>query len=103
MRLRNRMKEKKQLDPIPTGRALTGFVLRLLVSGYLVYLAWNILTGALKGESTIPLWASWLIFAFFVGAALTFCVIAWKQYRQLKKAAELPAETDSEKDTDDSE
>jgi TRAP-type C4-dicarboxylate transport system permease small subunit len=97
------MKEKKPLDPVSAGRALTGFGLRVLVSGYLVYLAWGILSSALKGESTISLWVSWLIFAFFVGAAIAFCVFAWKQYRQLKKAAELPPETDSEKETDDPE
>jgi len=34
------MKKKKPLDPVLAGRALTGLGFRVLVAGYLVYLAW---------------------------------------------------------------
>lgn len=97
------MKKKKPLDPVLAGRALTALGFRVLVAGYLVYLAWKILTGVLAGGSPIPVWCGWLIFVVFVGGALSFCVFSWKQYRLLRKDAEYPPETDNTEETDDPE
>ncbi len=73
-----------------TSKALTGLVLRLAIAGYITYLAWQILTGTLNGDSPIPVWGAWLIFAAFIAAGVSFCVFAVKQYLILRKMAELP-------------
>ena len=84
-------------------RALTALVLRVAVAGYIGYLAWQILTGTLKGGSPIPIWGAWLIFAAFIAVGIVFCFYAVKQYLIIRKSAELPANTEiSEKnETDD--
>ncbi len=84
------MKQKKEHDMSIVNKAMTGLVLRLAIAGYIGYLAWQILTGTLKGGSPIPVWGAWLIFAAFIAAGLSFCVYAVKQYLIIRKSAELP-------------
>ena len=97
------MKQKKEHDMSILNRALTALVLRVAVAGYIGYLAWQILTGTLKGGSPIPIWVAWLIFAAFIAVGIVFCFYAVKQYLIIRKSAELPANTEiSEKnETDD--
>ena len=83
------MNSKKEYDMAMIGRGLTGLSLRIVVSGYIVYLAWNILTASHNGSSPIPDWASWLIFTVFVVAAVTFCLFAVRQFLNTRKAAQL--------------
>ena len=78
---------KRGYDTVLVGRAATGLVLRVAVAGYIVYLAWEILKGTLSGDSPLPDWGAWLIFAAFVAAALAFCVFAWKQFNTARIAS----------------
>ncbi|MFB0919540.1 MAG: hypothetical protein QMB62_01450 [Oscillospiraceae bacterium] len=90
------MRQKKEHDMSILNRALTGLVLRIAIAGYIGYLAWQILTGTLKGGSPIPVWGAWLIFTAFMAAGIAFCVYAVKQYLIIRKLAELPKTGDAE-------
>ena len=95
------MKQKKEHDMAALSKATTGLGLRVLVSGYIIYLACKILKGTLDG-GPIPLWAGWLIFAVFAGAGISFLVFATKQYLLTRKLAELPENNENvEKDETD--
>lgn len=85
------MKEKKEYDMTMQARGMTGLALRTVIAGYLIYLATGVLHGALGGGSPVPEWAAWLIFLAFAAAAVGFVVFAWREYRKVLKAAELPA------------
>lgn len=84
-------------------KAMTGLVLRLAIAGYIGYLAWQILTGTIKGGSPIPLWGAWLIFAAFIAVGVVFCVYAVKQYLIIRKLAELPEAEDTTENNDTNE
>jgi len=84
------MNSKKEYDMAMLGKNLTGLSLRVVISGYIVYLAWKILSGSLDGTSPIPEWGSWLIFAAFTAAAVAFCAFAVRKYLDARKAAALP-------------
>ncbi len=90
------MKQKKEYDPATMGKAMSGMALRVIVSAYLVYLAWKILSETLNGGSPIPAWGAWLIFLLFVGAAAYFCVYAWKRYKKELKSADISADSQTE-------
>ena len=84
----------KSYDPALQRKALTGLGLRVLVAGYLGYLAWKIFSGMLSG-GPIPVWGVWLICLGFAAVAAVFCVYAWRAYRKALKAAEIrPEATD---------
>lgn len=80
---------KKEHDYALMTRALTNLSLRVAVAGYMVYLAWKIMSGTQNGGTNIPVWGVWLICIIFVLAALAFCFYAWKLYLKALKAAEI--------------
>lgn len=90
------MNKRKKYDMVMVSRAGTALVLRLLVSGYIVRLGWQVLSGSIAGESPIPDWASWAIFAFFVGAALFFAVFSLREFIKIRKAAVFPEHPEAE-------
>jgi hypothetical protein len=96
--------QKKEYDTVLRGRAYTGLGLRVLVAGYMVYLAWKLLSNMLGGKGSIPEWGVYAICVVFAAAAVGFCVYAWKGFRKALKAAELtPAPetiTESSEETD---
>lgn len=97
------MKQKKEYDMALLSKALTGLTLRVAVSGYIVYLGWKIVANVGIGDSPIPSWGAWLIFAVFAAVAVVFCVFAWKQYLLIRKLAEIPSapqDTDVSKNQD---
>ena len=96
------MKQKKEYDPAIMGKAISGMALRVIVSAYVVYLAWKVLSGALNGGSPVPVWGAWLIFLAFVAAAAYFCVYALKQYKIALKSAEISADAQMIDDESDS-
>lgn len=97
------MKKRKSYDMVMVGRAGTFLAFRLAVSGYIGYLAWQILSGGLAGESPIPLWGSWVIFAAFVAAALYFTAFSLREFIKIRKAAVFPdsPESDGEEESPD--
>ncbi len=93
------MKEEKfEYDIQRRAKAGTAATFRLVVSAYLIYLAWSILRGVLNGSSPIPVWAGWAAAVFFAAAAVAFAVYTWKIYLRDKEAARLPEESDSEQE-----
>lgn len=70
-------------------KATTAMVLRIVVSFYVVYLGYKVLSGVLSGGSPIPLWGAWLVFLGFTAAAIYFCVFALVKFLKARKAAEI--------------
>ena len=85
-------KERPKYHYLRKRRAGTSAALRVVVIGYLLYLAWQIVRGAVSGSSTIPAPAAWLIGAVLAAAALAFGCYAWRRYQADLKAAELTPE-----------
>ncbi len=97
--------QKKVYDTVMRGRAYTGLVLRVLVAGYMVYLAWKLMSGMLGGSGSIPEWGVYAICIVFTAAAAGFCVFAYKAFKKALKAAEITtvpetiSQADEETDT----
>ena len=77
---------KMEYDSALKAKALTGLSLRAVIAGYIVYLAWKVLSGMLNGASPIPTFAVIVICILFLGCALAFCVYAWKVYKKGSKS-----------------
>lgn len=92
--------QKKEYDAVMRGRAYTGLGLRVLVAGYMVYLAWKIVSNMSGGSGSLPEWGAYAISIVFTTVAAGFCVYAWKAFRKALKAAEITAvpETAGESD-----
>ena len=80
-------------------------ILRVVVSGYLVYLGASMIRERLNGSSTLPVWAVWVLGLVFILAGLGFGVYSWKQYRAASqqsgeegKPAEEPTDGDGPED-----
>lgn len=83
------MNQKKGYDPVLIGRALTSLALRVAVAGYIVYLAWKILSGMLGGTSPIPSWGAWVMSLVLAAAAIGFCYYALREFLKARKSAEV--------------
>ena len=64
----------------------TSLILRIVVGGYLVYLAYNLISGQLRGDTGMS-----PLVGYGAGAAmglfgLGFCVYAWKFYQKQRSA-----------------
>ncbi len=88
------MKQKKEYDMAILSKALTGLGLRVILAGYLIYLAWKVLKGTLAG-GPIPLWGGWLVFAVFACSGVVFCVFSVRQYLIARKEATLRENNDT--------
>lgn len=84
--------EKKSYDFAKRNQAMVRAGLRGAVALYLLYLAANIVRGAYRGGTAMPVWAAWALGAAFALAAAVFGVYAWRRCRADLRAAELPAE-----------
>lgn len=75
----------------------SSLILRLVVGGYLVYLAYNLISGQLRGETGMsPLvgyGAGGVIGLFGLG----FCIYAWKFY-QKQRSAQQDEDSSSEEE-----
>ena len=66
---------------------------RALAAGYLVYLSYQIVRDAYRGESGgMQPWVAWAVAAVFCAVAAAFGLYAWKVYKTDMKAAEPTAE-----------
>ena len=72
-------------------KAGSSAVLRALVAGYLLYLAWQILQGVRSGESSMPPVVGYLAAAFFALAAAAFGVYLFRRWRAETEAARIPS------------
>lgn len=83
--------EKKPYNMERKNQATTKILLRGLVCGYLLYLAWQL---AFEGgeDPSFPVAARIAAAVFFAVAATAFLVYSWKRYRADCKAAQEMAE-----------
>ena len=86
---------KKHYHVVRKNKADTKALLRVLVCGYLLYLAWQLITSG-GSDSTFPPAVAWLTGGLSGAAAIGFGVYAIKEYKQALKAAELTPEEEEE-------
>ena len=79
--------DKKEYDLQKRNQAYTAMGLRVLVAGYLIYLAWNIFSGSVLEGSEIKPWIATLIALVFTAVAVWFIRYAWKGFKQAMRLA----------------
>ncbi len=77
-------------------RAGTSAVLRALVAGYLLYLAWQIVKGVRSGETSMSPAVAYLAAGFFALAAAAFLVYLIRRWRAEVETARLPSAEETE-------
>ena len=87
--------EKKHYHVVRKNRADTRALLRGLVSAYLLYLGWKLITGAGHDPTFSPV-LGYLAGGLFAAAALAFGFYTWRQYLSDRRAAELTPEEEEE-------
>lgn len=87
--------EKKRYHVLRKNRADMRGLLRGLVSAYLLYLGWKLISGA-RIDSALPPAAGYLAGGLFAACAVAFGLYSWKQYQADRKAAELTPEEEAE-------
>ncbi len=83
---------KKEYDMAMKNKAITQLLLRVAIAGYIVYLAWKLLSNMLTGSGSFPQWAVWLVCVVFVAVAVWFCAYSLKGFKKALRAAEISAE-----------
>lgn len=86
----------KKYDEKLKSKAYTGLALRVLVAGYVLYMAWKIASGFISGESTMPLLCVILFCTLFAGGAVFFIIYAVRSFIKALKAAEISETCDTE-------
>ena len=86
---------KKRYHVVRKNKADTRALFRAIVSGYLFYLAWQ-LVGSGGSDPSFPPIAGWLTGGLFAAAAAGFGIHTWKQYQLALREAELTPEEEAE-------
>ena len=73
-------------------RAITSVTLRIVVAGYIIFIAINVINGTKSETSTIPSWVGTLIGFLFIAAAAGFILYSILTFLKAKQAARLDAE-----------
>ncbi len=76
--------QKKVYDTVMRGRAYTGLGLRVLVAGYMAYLAWKLMSSMLGGSGSIPEWGVYAICIVLPPPPSALCL----RVESLQKSAE---------------
>ena len=84
-------REKKHYHVVRKNKADTKALFRVLLCGYLVYLAWQLIRSGGSTPSFPPL-VAWLLGGMFLLAAAGFGRYAWGEYKRALKEAELTPE-----------
>lgn len=87
--------EKKRYHVVRKNRADTQALLRGLVSAYLLYLGWKLISGAGRSPDFPPA-LGYLAGGLFAAAALSFGFYTWRRYLSDRKAALLTPEEEAE-------
>ena len=87
-------KETPRYHYIRKQKATTSALLRCLVIAYLLFLAWQLASGASAAESPggMPPWLAYTAAGVFCAVAAGFGVYTWKSWQAGLKAAELTPE-----------
>ena len=88
-------REKKRYHMVRKNKADAKAVLRVLVCGYLLYLAWQ-LVGSGGSDPSFPPAMGWFAGGLLGAASVGFGIYAWREYRQALRAAELTPEEEDE-------
>ncbi len=75
-------------------RAITAGGLRVVVAGYIIFIAINIINGTRSETSTIPAWVGSLIGYVFIAASAGFIIYAVRSFLKALKGARLDADAD---------
>lgn len=75
----------------------TSLILRLVVGGYLMYLAYNLISGQLRGETGMSPLVGYGAGAVIGLFGLGFCIYAWKFY-QKQRSAQQDEDSSSEEE-----
>jgi len=78
-------------------RAITAVTLRVVVAGYIIFIAYNVIKGTRSETSSIPAWAGMLIGFVFIAASVGFIIYAVLSFRKALQDARLDAEEQQEK------
>ena len=73
-------------------KAITSLTLRIVVAGYIVFIAFNVIKGTRSESSTIPVWVGSLIGVLFIAAAAGFIIYAVKMFLKARRDARLDAD-----------
>ena len=85
---------KKKYDENKRNKAFTGLTLRVVVAGYILYLAYMIVNGS--SESSMPLWTAVVICVVFVVCGLLFAAYSVRGFIKAIKDAEIIDEDSSD-------
>lgn len=87
---------KKKYDENMRNKAFSKLALRVLVAGYIFYLAWMLMFGSDSGGKSMPVWCITLFSAIFVISSIAFAVYAVRSFFKSLKAAEISESSDFE-------
>lgn len=87
--------EKKYNEKLKS-KAYSGLVMRAIVAGYVLYLAWMIASGSNSGKSTMPVWCVILFCTLFTAGSFSFAVYAVRSFFKALRAAEISETSDLE-------
>lgn len=87
---------KKKYDENMRNKAFSKLALRVLVAGYIFYLAWMLIFGSDSGEKSMPVWCVTLFCVIFIISSITFAVYAVRSFIKSLKAAEVSESSDFE-------
>lgn len=92
---RNRAQQYNQQK---LNRAITSGVLRVIVAGYIIFIAVNVINGTKSETSSIPAWVGSLIGGLFIAASAGFIIYAVRSFLKALKNARLDAEEETEQE-----
>lgn len=85
------MGQKKRYHVVRKNKADTRALFRVILCGYLLYLAWQLIQSGGSDPSFPPL-VAWLLGGLFILAAVGFGWYSWREYRRALAEAELTPE-----------
>lgn len=84
--------KEPQYNQQKLNRAITSGGLRIVVAGYIIFIAINIINGTKNETSSIPSWAGALIGYVFIAASAGFIIYAVRSFLKALKGARLDAD-----------
>lgn len=83
---------KQKYNQQMMNRAITSGTLRVVVAGYIIFIAVNLINGTKSETSSIPAWAGTLIGFIFIAASAGFIIYAIRSFLKAMQNARLDAE-----------
>ena len=77
-------------------KAITSVTLRIVVAGYIIFIAIQVINGTKSETSTIPAWVGSLVGFVFIAAACGFIIYSIRSFLKARQKALLDAEEEAE-------